>query len=236
MSVSTVIPGILCVGSALPDPPFEFMDGDTPRGFDVELMQTISAELGLEWRLVPYTGGDFNGIFGDLATGTWDCVASGATITPERERMAAFCARYIRSGQSLVCNIEATPHVRSIDDLHGMIIGVQHGNTSEPLAHRLKYEGRIAEVRTYDYHDIDVMLDDLAAGRIDAVMKLAPVMRWLTRNRPLLRVVQEGITDETLGISVRLGNEGLRQAIDGAQVRLQNNGVLPQLVKKWLQA
>ena len=39
MSVATVIPGILCVGSALPDPPFEFMDGDAARGFDVELLQ-----------------------------------------------------------------------------------------------------------------------------------------------------------------------------------------------------
>ena len=92
MSVATVISGVLCVGSALPDPPFEFMDGDTARGFDVELMKAIAAELGLQWRLVPYAGGDFNGIFAGLANGAFDCIASGATITPERERMAAFCA------------------------------------------------------------------------------------------------------------------------------------------------
>jgi hypothetical protein len=103
--------------SAPPDPPFEFMDGGTARGFDVELTQAIAAELGLRSRLVPYAGGDFNGIFSGLANGTWDCVASGATITPERERMAAFCAPCIESGQSLVCNIEATPHVRSVNRL-----------------------------------------------------------------------------------------------------------------------
>jgi polar amino acid transport system substrate-binding protein len=61
-------------------------------------------------------------------------------------------------------------------------------------------------------------------------------MHWLTRDRPTLRVVQEGITDERLGISVRLGNEGLRQAIDDVQAHLRANGVLPGLVKKWLQA
>ncbi len=236
MGVSTVIPGVLCVGSALPDPPFEFMDGDEPRGFDVELMQAIAAELGLSWRLIPYAGADFNGIFGGLASGEWDCVASGATITPQRVRLASFCSPYIRSGQSLVCNIEATPHVRSIDDLHGMILGVQRGNTSEPVAHRLKDEGRIGEVRTYAYHDIGVMLDDLAAGKIDGVMKLAPVMHWMTRNRPRLRVVQEGITDERLGVAVRQGNDALRAAINDAQARLQKTGALSQLVKKWLQA
>jgi ABC-type amino acid transport substrate-binding protein len=49
-------------------------------------------------------------------------------------------------------------------------------------------------------------------------------------------VVQEGITDERLGVAVGLGNEALRQAIDGAQARLQDKGVLPRLVKQWLQA
>lgn len=236
MTLATVIPGALCVGAALPDPPFEFMTGDTPCGFDIELMQAIAAELGLQWRLVPYAGGDFNGIFAGLDDGQYDCIASGATITPERERLATFCAPYIRSGQSLVCNIEATPNVRSIDDLRGLTIGVQHGNTSEPVAHRLKEEGRVGAVHTYAYHDIGVMLDDLTAGKIGAVMKLAPVMRWFTRNRPALRVVQEQITDETLGVSVRLGNDDLRQAIDAAQARLRGTGELPRLVTKWLEA
>jgi len=163
MSIATVIPGVLCVGSDLPDPPFEFMDGDAARGFDVELLQAIAAALGLQWRLVRYAGGDFNDIFAGLANGAYDCIASGATITPDRERMATFCAPYVRSGQSLVCNIESTPHVRSVDDLRGLVIGVQHGNTSEPVAHRLKDEGRVGEVRTYAYHDIGVMLDDLTS-------------------------------------------------------------------------
>ena len=59
MNLNTVISGHLYVGSALPDPPFEFMDGDNARGFDVQLMQAIAAELGLTWQLVSYTGGDF---------------------------------------------------------------------------------------------------------------------------------------------------------------------------------
>ncbi len=234
MTINTVIAGVFCVGSALPDPPFELMQADVPRGFDIELTQAIAAELGLAWRLKPYAGADFNDIFGGLASGIYDCVASGATITPEREKLASFCAPYLRSGQSLVCNIEATPHVKSIDDLKGMILGVQHGNTSEPVAHRLKDEGRIAEVRGYAYHDIGLMLDDLAAGKIGGVMKLAPVMRWLIKDRPRLRLVQERITDETLGVAVRLGDSALLDAINKAQARLQASGVLQQLAQKWL--
>ncbi len=227
---------MLSVGSALPDPPFEFLQANEPRGFDIELTQAIAAELGLAWRLCPYTGADFNGILDGLARRTFDCVASGATITPERERLASFCAPYLRSGQSLVCNIEATPHVSCIDDLKGMILGVQHGNTSEPVAHRLKAEGRVAEVRTYAYHDIGAMLDDLAAGKIGAVMKLAPVMRWMIKDRPRLRVVEEGITDERLGIAVRLDDKALLEAINDVQARLQESGALQRLAQKWLNA
>jgi ABC-type amino acid transport substrate-binding protein len=235
MTFKTNAPGVLCVASAFPDPPFELMDGTTPTGFDVELMQAICTDLGLQWRLVHYTGPDFNGIFDGLANGSWDCVASGATITPQREAAAAFCAPYLESGQSLVCNIERTPDVHSIDDLRGLVLGVQHGNTSEPVAHHLKSEGRVADVRTYAYHDIGLMLDDLEAGKIGGVMKLAPVMRWLIRNRPALRLVQEGITKEKLGAAVRLGNDALRDAITEAQRRLRERGVLGRLTRKWLQ-
>ena len=78
------------------------------------------------------------------------------------------------------------------------------------------------------------MLDDLDAGRIAAVMKLAPVMRWFVRDRPHLRVVQEGITHEDLAVATGLANEPLRQAINAAQARLRDNGTLPRLIEKWI--
>jgi ABC-type amino acid transport substrate-binding protein len=234
MSVSTIKPGVLTVSSALPDPPFEFVDQGQPAGFDVEWMQAIAVELGLRWRLSPFQGTDFNAIFQGLATGSADCIASGTTVTAEREKVAAFCEPYLRSGQSLVCNIEATPGVRSVDDLRGMVLAVQKGNTSEPVAFKLKSEGRIADVSVYPYRDIGRMLDDLDAGKIGAIMKLAPVMHWFVRNRPKLRVVQEKITHESLAVAVAPGKDGLRAAIDEAQARLAANGTLPRLINKWL--
>jgi hypothetical protein len=46
------------------------MDGETPTGFDVELMQAICFDLDLKWRLTHYTGRDFNGVFNGLANGS----------------------------------------------------------------------------------------------------------------------------------------------------------------------
>jgi polar amino acid transport system substrate-binding protein len=224
----------LKVGAALPDPPFEFIGPDGPAGFDVALMRRIAAKLGRVWRLVRYEGADFNGIFAGLDSGAYDCVASGTTITPAREQVADFCPPYAVSGQSLVVDATRHPGVRGIDDLAGLVIGVQHGNTSEPVAEQLVAEHRAARVRVYAYDEIETALGDLSTGGCDAFMKLAPVTAWLVRERPKLKVVQVGITTERLGICVRKGNTALRQAIDKAQAELAADGTLAALVKDWL--
>jgi polar amino acid transport system substrate-binding protein len=224
----------LTVGGALPDPPFELMQGGKPAGFDIELTQLIAARLGRTSRLVRYDGSDFNGIFAGLATGAYDCVASGTTITPERQRLADFCNPYAVSGQSLVLDTGRHPDVRSTADLRGLTIGVQQGNTSQPVANRLVGEGKAARVRVYAYGDIEQALADLTTGGCDALMKLAPVTAWLVRDRPRLKVVQTEITRELLGICVRRGADALREAINEAQRALVKDGTLQRLAAKWL--
>ena len=226
----------LKVGAALPDPPFELMTNDGPAGFDITLMQHVAAKLGREWQLVPYRGADFNGIFPGLNDGSYDCIASGTTITPERENWADFCPHYAVSGQSLVVDVTRHPQVRSIDDLNGLVIGVQKGNTSEPVAEKLVAEHRAARVRVYAYDEIETALDDLSTGGSDAFMKLAPVTAWFVRDRPKLKVVQTEITRELLGICVRKGNSALAEAIGKAQAALVADGTIPALIKKWLGA
>jgi ABC-type amino acid transport substrate-binding protein len=225
---------LLKVGAALPDPPFEFMTKDGPAGFDIALMQRIAEKLGREWQLVPYQGADFNGIYAGLDSSTYDCIASGATITPGRQRIADFCAPYVVSGQSLVVDTSRHPSVHGIADLKGLVIGVQQGNTSQPVANKLVAEHRAARVRVYAYDEIEKALDDLSTGGCDAFMKLAPVTEWFVRDRPNLEVVETGITRERLGVCVRKGNTALSDAIDKAQASLMADGSLPALVKQWL--
>jgi ABC-type amino acid transport substrate-binding protein len=225
---------VLKVGAALPDPPFELMGEEGPAGFDIELMRRIAEKIGRAWQLVPYKGSDFNGIFAGLDDGSYDCVASGTTITPGRQAIVDFCSPYCVSGQSLVADTNRHPKVHSIDDLKGLVIGVQKGNTSQPVAERLVAEGRAARVRLYAYHEIETALGDLSTGGCDAFMKLAPVAHWLVRDLPKLKVVQTGITREILGACVRKGDTALREAINAAQAKLAKDGTLPALVKQWL--
>ena len=126
---------ILRVGAAIPDPPFNGMPDNT--GLDIDLMTEIAKALGVDVEFIAYKGSDFDGIFDGLNDGAYDCVTAGPTVTPERETKAQFVPPYLISGQSLAVDTTRLPHVRSIDDLAGLTVGVQQGNTSQPIAERL---------------------------------------------------------------------------------------------------
>ncbi len=223
----------LRVASAFPDPPFE-VSAEEPSGLDMDLMRAVADHLGRPFELHPYAGGDFEGIYDLLRTGDCDVVASGATVTDHRRTLARFCSPYLRSGQSLVVDTGRSPHVRSTADLTGVVVGVQRGNTSQPVVEALQAGGGVGGVRTYDYDAIVSALDDLASGAIGAFMKLEPVMRWLTRDRPTLDVVETGITDEQIAVAVRLDDDELAEGIESARRALAADGTLARLGSTWL--
>ncbi|HYV59873.1 MAG TPA: ABC transporter substrate-binding protein, partial [Acidimicrobiia bacterium] len=215
-ALQTIEAGTLLVASAFPDPPFEVTQDGVDTGFDAELMRAVCGQIGLRWQITKYEGDDFNGIFDGLRTHSYDAVASGTTITPEREKVALFSEPYLESGQSLVVNTTLTPYITSTDDLADQVVGIQTGNTSDIVARELKENAKLAGIRYYPYSGILEALDDLEAGRIGGVMKLLPVATWLVKDRPDLDVVQEIHTDEFLGIAFAPDNRGLRDAVNTA--------------------
>lgn len=221
----------LRVGAAFPDPPFNGMPNNA--GLDIDLMTAISEKLGATVEFVPYEGADFIGIFDGLGT-SYDCVTAGTTVTPEREKLAQFVPPYLISGQSLAVDTRRLPRVRSIDDLEGLTIGVQQGNTSQPIANKLVADGKAAAVRVYDYGAIRTALTDLTTGACDAFMKLAPVLTELVKAIPGVDVVQRGISVENIAIAVALHDQALLSRITVAQAELEDNGTLQRIRAKWL--
>jgi ABC-type amino acid transport substrate-binding protein len=232
--LKTLKPGVLQVASAFPDPPFEVERNGEDTGFDAELMQDICQSLGLTWLLVKYTGDDFNGIFDGLAEGRFDAVASGTTITPDRERVVLFSEPYLEFNQALVVNVLRTPQIKSVADLRGQVVGIQSGNTSDVVARKLLAEGAIRDIRYYPYDGVLAALDDLSAGRIGAFIKLFPVATWLVKGRPDLAVVEQIPTHEKLGIAFAKTNPGLCAAVNQALADIKGEGRFDALCRKWL--
>ena len=221
----------LRVGAAFPDPPFNGMPDST--GLDIDLMTEIARKVGAAVEFIPYDGAEFNGIFDGLGT-EYDCVAAGTTVTSEREKKAKFIAPYLISGQSLAVDTARLPNVRSVDDLEGLTIGVQQGNTSQPIADRLVADGKAGAVRVYDYGSIPSALTDLTTGGCDAFMKLAPVLTELVKPIPGVDVVQRGLSVENIAIAVALEDQALMARLTVAQAELEDDGSLQRIRGKWL--
>jgi polar amino acid transport system substrate-binding protein len=221
----------LRVGAAFPDPPFNGMPDNG--GLDIDLMTAIAEALGAAVEFIPYNGADFNGIFDALGS-AYDCVTAGTTVTPERETKAQFVPPYVISGQSLAVDTARLPNVTSVDDLHDLTIGVQQGNTSQPIANELVAKGKAKAVRIYDYGTIRTALTDLTTGGCDAFMKLAPVLTELVKPIPGVEVVQRGISVENIAIAVGLDDQALLARITVAQEELEQDGTLQRIRRKWL--
>jgi ABC-type amino acid transport substrate-binding protein len=222
----------LRVGVALPDPPFNAMaDGG---GLDVDLINAVGANLGERVELVAYDGSDFNGIFDELAGGAYHCVIAGTTVTGGRRHLATFASPYLISGQALAVDTARFPTVRSVDDLAELTIGVQRGNTSQPLAERLVAQGKAKTVRVYAYGAVRRALADLTDGGCDAFMKLGPVLTEFVKPLRDVEVVQRGISREEIAIAVALGDESTLRRIESAQAQLEADGTLQEIRRRWL--
>jgi ABC-type amino acid transport substrate-binding protein len=98
---STVNEGTLTVCSDIPYAPFEFEEGGEFTGFDIELMEAIATQLGLEME-VNAIGFDPIQSGTALEAGQCDVAASAMTITEEREENLDFSDPYYDANQSLL--------------------------------------------------------------------------------------------------------------------------------------
>jgi polar amino acid transport system substrate-binding protein len=229
----TLVPGTLTILSAYSDPPFDVMKNGIVSGFDVDLMCAVCGRLSLELRPLSYEGENFNDIFAGLARGKCDAVISETTITPKRAAIARFSRPYLQFNQSIAVNRRLTPQVSSTADLRGLTAGIQKGNTSDIVARHLLAQGDIAAISYYPYHGIGAAFDDLEAGRIGLVIKLLPVISWLTRERPELAIAMQIPTHERLGIAYAPERADLCEAVDATIEALRENGEFAKLQAAW---
>ena len=222
----------LRVGAAFPDPPFNGMPDNA--GLDIDLMTEIAKALGATVEFMPYEGTDFNGIFDALEL-------PPTTASPRARRSLPTARRRPRSSRPTSSPDSRSPstprrlpNVKSIDDLAGLTIGVQQGNTSQPIADRLVAEGKAARVRVYDYGSIRTALTDLTTGACDAFMKLAPVLTELVKPIAGVEVVQRGISVENIAIAVRARRPGATRPHHSRSGRARRHGTLQRIRGKWL--
>ncbi len=221
----------LLVGSDIAYPPFEYYDTDgvTPIGVDVELAYAIGEKLGCEVEMMNTA---WDGIFAGLSKGDYDIVMSSVTITPERLVDFDFSDPYIENYQSI--NILAGSSIKpaSPAELAGLKVGYQEDTTSDIyLTTYIEKNG--TEVETYEYATVMNAWDDLAAGRLDAVICDSTVAtKYLAEGKYEQTWNQQSEPDavpEQFAVCMPKGSAELQAAINEALAEIKADGTLDKI-------
>ncbi|MCF1708651.1 transporter substrate-binding domain-containing protein [Tabrizicola sp. J26] len=150
--------------AAEPYPPFTSPDASGNWvGWEVDFMNALCAKAEIECVLTPTA---WDGIIPALTSGQIDMIMSSMSITDERKQTIDFTDKYYNT-PAIVMAAKGSGITPTAEGLAGKIIGVQVSTIHENYVN--KYFGpTAAEVKSYQTQD--EANQDLAAGRIDAVM------------------------------------------------------------------
>jgi ABC-type amino acid transport substrate-binding protein len=229
--LSTLAPGTLRIGTYFVNPPFEYVSKGAKVGFEVDLMNEIARRLGLA---PVFVNTQWETILREMEQGRYDCIVGGITITPNRERILAWSTPYMTTTLSLVVNRAKTPGIQGIADLKDASVGVQAATTDYDAAIAMQKRGEVRSVKVYPFDRIEEAMADLEAGKITAVMKVAPVAVWLAAKRRDLRIVAQVPNDpQPLGIGFAKKNSEMVMAMNQVVAAMQRDGSLKRLKEKW---
>ena len=208
-------------------PPFEYVDEDTKDiiGFDIDLMNAIAEEAGLE---IEYVNIGWDALLAGMSECQFDASISAMTITEERKQSFNFSDPYLPSGQIIAVRIENTD-INSPEDLVGKTAGSQMGTTGN-----IEIEN-IDGVTSKPYDTVDLAYLDLMNGQIDAVVADYPTaISFVGVYSDKLKVVGDVFTDEFYGIAVCKTNTELLEKINSGLAAVKDSGLIPELEQKWL--
>jgi ABC-type transport system substrate-binding protein len=226
--VATPAPlGKLVVGTNAEFPPFEFVDenGDLA-GFDMDLFEAIAQAAGFEYEFVNTR---WDGIFVALASGEFDAVISGATITDERKETVDFSAPYFNAGQMVTVQADNT-EINGPEDLPGHIVGVQLGTTGDIAATEI-----VGDDMMKRYDEYTLAFQGLANGDVDAVVCDSPTSAEVVGANPelALKVVGDPFTDELYGIAVIKDRPEVLAAINTGLATVRGDGTYNDIYREW---
>ena len=210
-------------------PPFEMLDGKKqPMGYSIDYIRAVAKAAGFE---VENRNVAWDGIFGGVATGQYDIVASSTTITEERKKQFDFSDPYFEIVQGVI--LPAGKSIKSLKDLSGKKVGGQIATTGIFVIRNAKVNANIKE-----YDDVGLAIQDLIGGRIDAVICDNAVAKYYVNkkaeNRDKITIAFETQDKELYGFTIKKGRKDLVAKINKGIKIVKESGIEAQLMKKWM--
>ncbi len=215
--------GKLTVATSPDFPPFESLEGDEVVGIEVDIMNLIAAELGVELEIVQM---DFDSVLLGIQSAKYDCGMSGITANEERKENMLFTTPYYNAAQVIV--VKEGSEITGKADLDGKKVSVQTGTTADEGCKELLGVDNVSAFAA----NADAKAA-LTTGKVDA---------WVVDNLTAMQMVEDGdglvildekMTDEPYAFAFAFGSEDLVAAIDEVLTALIADGTVEAIFAEY---
>lgn len=207
--------------------PYVYSDPDDPRkytGFDYEFAEALARQMKMKAEFVPT---DWESIVASLKRKEFDVIIDGFEPTGDRAREVLFSKPYY------LFRLQLT--VRRTDNLITSLEDCKKNNKSvgtlvNCAASRLLEEGGL---RVRGYQDPVGAYQDLALGRVDAVLMDVAGEMFYARSNPKLKAAGKPFQTGAYVVGIRKNDTLLLSKVNAAIDTLVNNGTVEKIFTKW---
>lgn len=231
--VTLISPDKLTTCTHLSYKPFQYRDASNQIvGFDVELVDLVAEELGVEQEIIDI---EFEQITSGaaFAAGKCDIGAAATTITDARREAVLFSVPYFEATQALL--VKADSGIDSLEDLRGKSLGVQTGTTGQIFAQENAAQYGY-EVVVFD--DGPLTLNGALSGRVEASINDNGVVLDFAKENPTLTMSAEFDTDEQYGFFAAKDENGTKliEVVDATLSAAKADGRYAEIFEKYFGA
>lgn len=216
--------------------PFEFVQDGESTGYDNELKALVEKESGikLEQEIMPWAG-----ILPGVQSGKFDMALSAVMVTEQRRKVFDFTTPTAASQTYFAT--KADSDIKSGEDLIGKTVGAETGSAFllelKAYDKKLKAEHGEGVGKIVEYHGYPEAYQDLALGRLDAVVNTNITLHSLMDERPGVFAIGEAIGEPGYKAwAVKKGNEAVLKVVNDALLKVRESGEMYRLQEKWLGA
>lgn len=211
----------LIVGTNPEFAPFEYMEGQEIKGFDIDLMNEIAKKIG---KTIDIKSMNFDGLLPALQSKKLDVVIAGMTATEKRKEFVNFTQNYYVSQQALVIKNEK---IEKLDELKNNKIGVILGYTGD--VYISSQEGfQIERFNSASAAILALQADKIAAVILDE----EPAKNYINKNKGLFIISIDGGKEE-YAIALHKDETKLLADINKALDEIKTDGTYEKLYKKY---
>ena len=235
-------------------PPYEYKDGESFAGIDVEIAQAIAAKLGKKLEIADV---EFGSIIGGVQEGKYDFGMAGMTVTEKRLQSVNFSTTYATGIQVIIVadgsSIETLDSIFVFDENGDPIalqnpdikVGVQQDTTGDIYCSSdvtgwglcdVAEDGTMITDRVVRYKTGAEAVAALKSGKVDCVIiDNEPAKSFVAANEGIHILAGDNeYAIEDYAICVAKENTALLDQINKALAELTEDGTIAKIIEKYI--